>query len=107
MYTLRISDADFEALLQLVEPLYLHSSFVFSLLPKPKRPRTTCHQRQVFDLLPLTFTREQALEAAQTLRINEKTIDSLLLRNVQKGTLERLERGVYTFAKKIRNTPKN
>ena len=107
VYTLRISDADFEALLQLVEPLYLHSSFVFSLLPKPKRPRTTCHQRQVFDLLPLTFTREQALEAAQTLRINEKTIDSLLMRNVQKGTLERLERGVYTFAKKIRNTPKS
>lgn len=102
-FTMRISDEDFQGLLDLVEPLYLHSGFVFSLLPKAQRPKPATNPRQVFDCLPLTFTREQIIEAGKQFNLSEKGVDSLLRRNLLNHTLEKTGRGLYRFCKKVRN----
>ena len=97
-FILTISDADFDAVLALTEPLYRHSAHILHLLPKTeKTQRQRQNVREVFNCLPHRFTREDALAKGQELGFDKRSVDNLLLRSVKSGVLLKIERGVYEF----------
>ena len=102
-FLLRISEDDFQAILSLAEPLYLHACHILSLLPavetvkQPVRPQST-----FFNRLPDQFTRQEAVEEAQRCGITLNTLDSMLKRMTDKGVLVKTHRGEYEFASRIR-----
>ena len=54
-------------------------------------------QEAFLDLLPLNFTRSQALQAGEQYGIPANTLDSLLKRMLNKGQLVKSGRGEYRF----------
>lgn len=95
---LAVSDDDFHAVLSLVEPLYRHSCHVFSFLPADDAvQRQAMPQEGFLDLLPLCFTRSQALQTGSQCGLSPGTLDSLLKRMTDKGQLLKTGRGEYEF----------
>lgn len=103
---LRINDDDFLAVLSLVEPLYRHSADILALLPSDEatRPRTATPQEALFAALPLSFSRQRALEEAERNKIPVATLDTCLKRMLERGVLERSGRGEYTFRGRVTHT---
>lgn len=97
-FELTVGSDDFHAVLSLAEPLYLHSCHVLSLLPSADtvQPQKVS-QEEFLDLLPLCFTRSQALQASSQLGMSPNTVDSLLKRMTDKGQLVKDGRGEYRF----------
>lgn len=103
-FDLTVCDADFQAVLSLVEPLYLHAGRVLALLPAPETPSPQSGSPvSLFDRLPLRFTRQQALHEARRCGMPESTLDSHLRRLTAKGRLSRNEQGEYEFTPVIRS----
>lgn len=97
-FELTVSNDDFHAVLSLTEPLYRHSCHILSFLPPDEtRQRKNTSQEAFLDLLPLNFTRSQALQEGSRCGIPPNTLDSLLKRMVDKGQLVRSGRGEYRF----------
>ena len=97
-FDLAVSSEDFHAVLALTEPLYLHSCHVLSLLPSGDTVQQQKAPQEAFlDLLPLSFTRTQALRASARCGISPNTLDSLLKRMTDKGQLAKNGRGEYRF----------
>ena len=102
-YRLTATDADFQAVLSLAEPLYFHACHVLSLLPAIETPRQPVRTTATFlDRLPDRFTRQVAIDEAQRCGLLLNTLDSLLTRMVDKGVLRRTQRGEYEFASRMR-----
>ncbi len=99
---LRVTDEDFQAVLTLIEPLYRHSSYVLGFLPPIEAQLLqTTPEQALFNALPMTFSRRQAVEEAAKNGIPEKTIDSSLKRMLEKGTLVKIARGEYAFSSRV------
>ena len=97
-FDLAVSNEDFHAVLALTEPLYLHSCHILSLLPSTDTvQQQKAPQGAFLDLLPLSFTRSQALQASARCGIPPNTLDSLLKRMTDKGQLVKNGRGEYRF----------
>lgn len=96
-FDLAVSSEDFHAVLALTEPLYLHSCHILSLLPSTDTVQQKAPQGAFLDLLPLSFTRSQALQASARCGIPPNTLDSLLKRMTDKGQLVKNGRGEYKF----------
>ena len=101
-FDLTVSPADFHAVLSLVEPLYQHSCHILSFLPKAEVVGQDAPPESFIDLLPLRFTRNQAVQAAARDGIPEGTLDSLLKRMSGKGLLMKNGRGEYEFTSHVR-----
>lgn len=99
---LTIFDDDFHTVLSLVEPLYRHSCHILSFLPSAETVQQTAPQESFLDLLPLRFTRSQAVQAAAQYKIPMNTLDSLLKRMSDKGQLMKTGRGEYEFTSHVR-----
>lgn len=96
-FDLTVSSDDFHAVLSLTEPLYLHSCHILSFLPAGDSMQQKTSQEAFLDLLPLNFTRSQALQAGERYGIPANTLDSLLKRMLNKGQLVKSGRGEYRF----------
>ncbi len=100
---LQVSDRDFQAVLSLIEPLYRHSCHVLGYLPEVEvKARQGSPREELFDALPLTFTRQRAVEEAAKRGIPVNTLDSYLRRMREKGILTCDTRGEYMFASRVR-----
>lgn len=97
-FDLTVSSEDFHAVLALTEPLYLHSCHVLSFLPAGDGlPQQKTPPEAFLDLLPLKFTRTQAVQAGERYGISPGTLDSMLKRMTDKGKLKKGGRGEYSF----------
>lgn len=97
-FELTVGSDDFHAVLALVEPLYRHSCHILSFLPSgDTMPQQKMPQEAFLDMLPLCFTRSQALREGARYGISANTIDSLLKRMTGKGRLVKNGRGEYRF----------
>ena len=96
-FDLTVNSDDFHAVLSLTEPLYLHSCHILSFLPAGDSMQQKTSQEAFLDLLPLNFTRSQALQAGEQYGIPANTLDSLLKRMLNKGQLVKSGRGEYRF----------
>ena len=104
-FTMTLNDDDFDALLQLVEPLYKHAGYVMSMLPQDNAPQMKHDEGQLLlNSLPLTFSRREAVKQGAALGMKEKAVDSQLQRAVQSGALVKKERGYYQFSSPIKGT---
>ncbi len=99
-YVLSIDDADFHAVLSLVEPLYQHATHVLSFLQRAQvSNRNLSDQDRLLASMPPLFTRQQWLEQARAMDIPDNTAASWLLRLLKHGTLQKgSERGTYRMA---------
>ena len=103
LFRLSVTEADFQAVLSLAEPLYQHACYVLSLLPATETVRqSTLSVDAFFDRLPHRFSRQSVLEEGQRYGIARNTIDSKLKRMTEKGILQKTQRGEYEFATRMR-----
>lgn len=101
-FDLTVSTPDFHAVLALVEPLYRHSCHILSFLPTTETVQQAAPQEAFLDLLPLSFTRSQAIKEAARCRMSVGTLDSLLKRMTDRGQLIKTRRGEYEFTSHVR-----
>lgn len=102
-FLLAINSEDFEAVLNLVEPLYRHSCHVLMFLPDVGATGRKASPQEVFlSSLPMNFTRKEAMEVAHCNGITENTFDTLLKRMAEKGVIECTARGQYRFSSRVR-----
>jgi hypothetical protein len=93
------TDADYEAVMALAEPLYRHIIHALRLMPDEEvRYRPLTKQQQWLQCLPHEFTRKEALEAAESLQIGTNSCDTYLRRLTERGTLRRIGEGKYRLA---------
>ena len=98
-WDLRMADADFEAVLGLVEPLYAHALHVLSFLPGTMvKRRVLSDCERFFRLLPQEFTRRQMLELAAAQGVKENTALTWLKRMLRHGVVLSKGLGCYCFA---------
>lgn len=102
------TEADFEAVLNLTEPLYRHACHILSILPATDvQQREPTPQEALFDALPLAFNRQEALHEAKRIGMGTDTLDSHLRRMLEKGVIQKNARGEYIFTAKQRQTPQS
>lgn len=102
---LTATEADFEAVLNLTEPLYRHACHILSILPATDvQQREPTPQEALFDALPLAFNRQEALHEAKRIGMGTDTLDSHLRRMLEKGVIQKNARGEYIFTAKQRQT---
>lgn len=96
-WDLRPTEADFEAVLSLVEPLYLHATHILSFLtPQEVQSRGSASRDMLFASLPTPFSRQQLLAEAAKMGIPEGTALTWLKRFLAKGIVRNADgRGVY------------
>ena len=88
-WDIHLSPADFEAVIGLVEPLYLHAAHILSFLPPTEiNRRANADRDSFFNGLPPTFSRTELLEHAAETGINANTAQSWLRRLVKHGAVE-------------------
>ena len=105
---LTATEADFEAVLNLTEPLYRHACHILSILPATDvQQREPTPQEALFDVLPLAFNRQEALHEAKRIGIGTDTLDSHLRRMLEKGVIQKNARGEYIFTAKQRQAPQS
>lgn len=105
---LTATEADFEAVLNLTEPLYRHACHILSILPATDvQQREPTPQEALFDALPLAFNRQEALREAKRIGMGTDTLDSHLRRMLEKGVIQKNARGEYIFTAKQRQTPQS
>lgn len=102
------TEADFEAVLNLTEPLYRHACHILSILPATDvQQREPTPQEALFDALPLAFNRQEALREAKRIGMGTDTLDSHLRRMLEKGVIQKNARGEYIFTAKQRQIPQS
>ena len=102
-FLLTVTPEDFEAVMNLVEPLYRHSCHALMYLPAAGVTGHKASPKEIFlSSLPMAFTRKEAMEVARRNGISESTFDTLLRRLGEKGTIEATGRGQYRFTSRVR-----
>ena len=92
-----ITDEDFNAVLALVEPLYLHATHILSfLVPSVVKSRGTADRDMLFAGMEDESTRQQLLEKAHGRGIPETTALTWLKRLTKQGALVSVDgKGTY------------
>jgi hypothetical protein len=113
-FILSINDADFEAVLNLAEPFYRHAEHALMSLPEePIEKRKVTNKERFLASLPMSFTRQKAIQLGEKYGFTERSCEHILENLVSKGIIERIKRGEYRFvggkrAKDLgRNPPNN
>jgi hypothetical protein len=97
-FRLTATDEDFDAIVALAEPLYRHAEHALKSMPKEKTDGRNMSPKEMFlGALPMTFTRQEAIATAGEHSLTEKQCEHLLDKLIEKGTLERKGRGIYSF----------
>jgi hypothetical protein len=97
-FRLYATDEDFDALIALAEPFYRHAEYALKAMPQEKVDGRNMTPKEMFlGALPMTFTRQEALTTAKEYNLTEKQCEHLLDKLLEKGTLERKGRGLYSF----------
>lgn len=95
-----ITDVDFQAVLDLVEPLYLHATHILSFLtPTTVKSRSTADKDMLFASVGNEFTRQELLEKAQARGIPKGTVLTWIKRLTKQGALRNMD-GKGTYRKK-------
>lgn len=96
-WDLSIQEDDFQAVLSLVEPMYLHAVHILSFLPANEvKNRGMADQERLFITLDTGFTYQSLLEEAEKLKIPKNTACSCLQRWQKQGIVRKGEkRGDY------------
>ena len=96
-WDLSIQEDDFQAVLSLVEPMYLHAVHILSFLPANEvKNRGMADQERLFITLDTDFTYQSLLEEAEKLKIPKNTACSCLQRWQKQGIVRKGEkRGDY------------
>ncbi len=92
-----LCDADFDAVMGLLDPLYRHVTHILSLLPATEiTRRDNSDSESFFAALPTVFTKGKFNELAKEWNVNPNTVESWLKRAMKRGAIERTEvRGEY------------
>ena len=96
-WDLSIQEDDFQAVLSLAEPMYLHAVHILSFLPANEvKNRGMADQERLFITLDTDFTYQSLLEEAEKLKIPKNTACSCLQRWQKQGIVQKGEkRGDY------------
>lgn len=96
-WDLSIQEDDFQAVLSLAEPMYLHAVHILSFLPANEvKNRGMADQERLFITLDTSFTYQSLLEEAEKLKIPKNTACSCLQRWQKQGIVRKGEkRGDY------------
>lgn len=96
-WDLSIQEDDFQAVLSLAEPMYLHAVHILSFLPANEvKNRGMADQERLFIILDTGFTYQSLLEEAEKLKIPKNTACSCLQRWQKQGIVQKGEkRGDY------------
>lgn len=96
-WDLSIQEDDFQAVLSLAEPMYLHAVHILSFLPANEvKNRGMADQERLFITLDTDFTYQSLLEEAEKLKIPKNTACSCLQRWQKQGIVRKGEkRGDY------------
>lgn len=96
-WDLSIQEDDFQAVLSLAEPMYLHAVHILSFLPANEvKNRGMADQERLFITLDTEFTYQSLLEEAEKLKIPKNTACSCLQRWQKQGIVRKGEkRGDY------------
>lgn len=96
-WDLSIQEDDFQAVLSLAEPMYLHAVHILSFLPANEvKNRGMADQERLFIALDTDFTYQSLLEEAEKLKIPKNTACSCLQRWQKQGIVRKGEkRGDY------------
>ena len=96
-WELSVTDADFEAVLALVEPLYCHSTHILSFLATSEvKTRSTADKDLLFAYMDDTFSRMQLVERGKEMNIPGNTVLYWLKQLVKNGAIAHgKEKGMY------------
>jgi hypothetical protein len=97
--TVGILPEDYAAVLQLSQVLYRHSTETLLLFPEAKQPqRPMTKKEQLLSMLPLRFTKQEAVRIGACIGFSERIIGTYLQRLTNNGTLQRIAQGEYQFS---------
>ncbi|WP_455665310.1 DUF3987 domain-containing protein [Phocaeicola sp.] len=101
-WELSVTDADFQAVLALVEPLYCHSTHILSFLATNEvKTRSTADKDLLFAYMDDIFSRMQLVEKGKEMNIPENTMYHWLKQLVKSGAIAHgEEKGIYLKVKK-------
>ena len=93
-----ITAEDFQAVLELVTPLYRHATHILSFLPSTEvKHRANADRDALFEAMGNQFTRAQLSEQATIMKIKPNTAFGWLNRLIKKGLFTNADdKGIYT-----------
>lgn len=92
-WDVQVTQADFRAVLSLLEALYCHATHILSFLPSSElKRRTNADRDALFASLPREFTRREMLEIAESLNVKPVTAITWLKRLVKKEVIEHTDK---------------
>lgn len=94
------SDGDYHTAMSMLHVLLQHAAYVFGLLPQQQALSATLHPRMKFlQSLPQQFCRQDYLQVANNLSINEKTAEKWIEKLVANGFITKPSKNNYIKVK--------
>lgn len=94
------SDSDYHTAMSILHVLLQHAAYVFGLLPQQQALSATLHPRMKFlQSLPQQFNRQDYLQVANNLSINEKTAEKWIEKLVANGFITKPSKNNYIKVK--------
>ena len=94
------SEEDFQTMLLIGHKLLMHAAMVFQMMPELKTTPMgeiggNMLQRQFFQMLPTDFTKQDAVNQAQVLGVNVRTMEDWIEKMIKQSSIERVMKGMY------------
>ena len=94
------SEEDFQTMLLIGHKLLMHAAMVFQMMPELKITPMgeiggNMLQRQFFQMLPTDFTKQEAIQQAQVLGVNQRTMERWLVKLIQSSNIQHVAHGEY------------
>ena len=94
------SEEDFQTMLLIGHKLLMHAAMVFQMMPELKATPMgeiggNMLQRQFFQMLPTDFTKQEAIQQAQVLGVNVRTMEDWIEKMIKQSSIERVMKGMY------------
>ena len=94
------SEEDFQTMLLIGHKLLMHAAMVFQMMPELKTTPMgeiggNMLQRQFFQMLPTDFTKQEAIQQAQVLGVNQRTMERWLVKLIQSSNIQHVAHGEY------------
>ena len=94
------SEEDFQTMLLIGHKQLMHAAMVFQMMPELKTTPMgeiggNMLQRQFFQMLPTDFTKQDAIQQAQVLGVNQRTMERWLVKLIQSSNIQHVAHGEY------------
>ncbi len=94
------SEEDFQTMLLIGHKLLMHAAMVFQMMPELKATPVgeiggNMLQKQFFQMLPTDFTKQDAIEQAKVLGVNQRTMERWLVKLIQSSNIQHVAHGEY------------